>query len=208
MSPPIDTGIAAVIEPGGTATAVRFGIAESSSGSTSSLVESRSGVGDVAGGRLVAATPVVVVVSSGDSGASVVLSSASRRSVVVVVMGGVVVEDVAVAGGSATVVDVVVGGVVVVVVDVVVGGLVVVVVRAPVVEVVVGGDENVASTAILSINQYESKPSASTIMNLMMVSVVAKSLIRNVLWYLRPPSSEPKLIVLRVLHVSPPSGDT
>ena len=187
MSPPIDTGIAAVIEPGGTATAVRFGIAESSSGSTSSLVESRSGVGDVAGGRLVAATPVVVVVSSGDSGASVVLSSASRRRVVVVVMGGVVVEEVAVAGGSATVVDVVVGGSVVVV-DVVVGGLLVVVVRAPVVEVVVGGDENVASTAILSINQYESKPSASTIMNLMMVSVVAKSLIRNVLWYLRPPS--------------------
>ena len=197
-------GIAAVIDPDGTATAVRLGIAESASGSTSSLVVSCGGVGDVVGGRLVAATPVVVVVSSGNSG---VLSSASRGRVVVVVRGGSGVEDVAVTGGSATVVDVVDGGMVVGV-DVVMGGLVVVVVSAPVVEVVVGGDENVASTAILSINQYESKPSASIIMNLMIVSGVAKSLIWTVLWYLSPPSSEPKLMVLRILHVSPPSGET
>jgi hypothetical protein len=207
-------GTAAVIDPDGTATTVRLGIAESASGSTPSLVVSRGGVGDVVGGRLVAATPVVVVVSSGNSG---VLSSASCGRVVVVVRGGSVVDDVAVTGGSATVVNVVAGGMVVVdvvtgglvvVVDVVMEGLVVVVVSAPVVEVVVGGDENVASTAILSINQYESKPSASIIMNLMIVSGVAKSLIWTVLWYLRPPSSEPKLMVLRILHVSPPSGET
>lgn len=181
-------GIAAVMDPDGTARTVRFDVVEEC-GSASPGVDGADGVDEDVEGRLVGAASAVVVVSSGTSFPR---SSTSLGRVVVVATGGLVVEEV----GSTTVVEVAVGG------------LVVVAVGVSMVVVVVGGDENVASTATLSITQYESRPSASTIMNLMMVSGVAKSLIGSFLWNLRPPSSKPKRIVVRVFHGSPPSGET